>query len=120
MTQWQVAPSSVQSILSQVNAAAGDLGAALTDAKFDAVVAGLPVNPVMDAVPTAVAAVLRDQAANLQNISNRINAAVVGVSNAVIAYNNGQQDMAGTYQTELVRSAETGDFTYFVEHGHRA
>jgi hypothetical protein len=44
---------------------------------------------------------------------------VVGVSNAVIAYDNGQQDMAGTYQAELVRSAESGDFHFFVEHGHQ-
>jgi len=38
------------------------------------------------------------------------------VSNAVIAYNNGQQDMAAAYQSELVKSAQSGDFTYFVQH----
>ena len=119
MTQWQISPAGVQSILSQVNTAAGDLGAALTDAKFAGVMGGLPTNPFLAPVGTAVQAVLGDQGRNLQNISNRINAGVVGVSNAVIAYNNGQQDMAGTYQTELVRAAESGDFTYFVEHGHQ-
>lgn len=119
MTQWQIQPTSVQSILAQVNTAAGDLGAALTDEKFGALVAGLPTNPFLDPVGRAVEGVLQDQGRNLQTISNRINAGVVGVSNAVIAYNNGQQDMAGTYQAELVRSAESGDFTFFVEHGHQ-
>jgi hypothetical protein len=99
--------------------AAEELGAALTQDKFDGVVAGLPVNPILDPVGRAVEAVLGDPGRNLQTISNRINAGVVGVSNAVIAYNNGQQDMAGTYQSELVRAAESGDFTFFVEHGHQ-
>jgi hypothetical protein len=119
MTQWQIQPAGVHAILSQVNTAAGDLGAALTDQKLAGVVAGLPTNPILHPVGTAVEAVLQDQGRNLQTISNRINAGVVGVSNAVIAYNNGQQDMAGTYQTELVRAAESGDFTFFVEHGHQ-
>jgi hypothetical protein len=119
VTQWQITPASVQSILSRVNSEAGELGAALTDAKFGGVVAGLPANPILAPVGTAVGAVLQDQGRNLQNISNRINAGVVGVSNAVIAYNNGQQEMAGTYQTELVRSAQSGDFRFFVDHGHQ-
>jgi hypothetical protein len=59
---------------------------------------------------------MNDQSINLTNINNRINAGLVGVSNAVIAYNNGQQDMAAAYQSELVKSAQSGDFTYFVQH----
>ena len=53
---------------------------------------------------------------NLTKINNRINAVLVGVSNAVIAYNKGQQDMATTSQSELVKSTQSGDFTYFVQH----
>lgn len=121
MTQWRIQPSGVQGILTDVDARAAELGEALTDRAFQGVLDGLTWGGGLTAdVPAAVNAVLGDQSTNLQNIGNRINAAVVGVSNAVIAYNNGQQDMAGTYQTELVRSAETGDFSYFVEHGHRA
>ena len=52
----------------------------------------------------------------MTNINSRINAGLVGVSNAAIAYNNGQQDMAAAYQSELVKSAQSGDFTYFVQH----
>jgi hypothetical protein len=121
MTQWRIEPSGVQGILRDVDATAAELGTALKPETFQGVLDGLTWGGGLTAdVPTAVNAVLQDQSANLQNISNRINAAVVGVSNAVIAYNNGQNEMAGTYQTELVRSAESGDFSYFVEHGHRA
>ena len=63
---------------------------------------------------------LRDQSTNVENIGNRINAGLVGVSNAVMAYNNGQEEMAGTYQRELLKSAESGDFSYFVEHGYQS
>jgi hypothetical protein len=120
MTQWKIHPAGVQGILSTVDAAGAELGTALTEDAFQGVLDGLTWGGALTAdVPAAVNAVLGDQSANLQNIGNRINAAVVGVANAVIAYNNGQEEMAGTYQTQLVRSAESGDFSYFVEHGHQ-
>ncbi|MGW6130194.1 DUF6507 family protein [Cellulomonas sp. NPDC055163] len=121
MTRWKITPADVQGILTGVNADAEQLGKALTEDKFQGVLDGLLWGgPLTQDVPAAVNAVLGDQSANLRNIGNRINAGVVGVSNAVIAYNNGQEDMAGSYQAELLKSAESGDFSYFVKHGYKA
>lgn len=121
MTHWKIRPADVQGILTGVNADAEQLGDALTADKFQGILDGLRWGGALTQdVPAAVNAVLGDQSTNLRNIGNRINAGVVGVSNAVIAYNNGQEDMAGTCQTELLKSAESGDFSYFVEHGYKA
>ena len=119
MSKWRIHPAGVQEILTTVDEQNSTLGKALTEAKFQAVFDGLTWAPgVTSSVPEAVSNVLNDQSTNLKNIGNRVNAGMVGVANAVIAYNNGQQDMSATYQTELLKSAETGDFSYFVDHGH--
>ncbi len=120
MSKWKIHPSGVKGVLDSVREDNETLGKALTEAKFEAVFGGLEWAPsVTSDVPTAVSNVLSDQSTNLENIGNRINAGLVGVANAVIAYNNGQETMAGTYQTELLESAESGDFTYFVDHGYK-
>lgn len=120
MTRWRIQPADVQSVLNDVQAQAGELGQQLTEAKFQGLLDGLTWGgPLTADVPAALNALLGDQTRNLTNIGNRINAGTVGVANATIAYNNGQEEMAGTYQTELVKAAETGDFTYFVQHGHQ-
>lgn len=120
MTTWRIQPGDVQAVLADVQGQAEELGTELTEAKFQGVLDGLTWGgPLTQDVPTAVHALLQDQGENLANISRRITAGVVGVSNAVVAYHNGQEEMAGTYQTELLRSAESGDFTFFVEHGQQ-
>ncbi|MBO3089849.1 DUF6507 family protein [Cellulomonas dongxiuzhuiae] len=120
MSSWSIQPADVQSVLNDVQTTAAELGEQLTEAKFQAVLDGLTwAAPLTGDVPAAVNAMLGDQMRHLTNISNRIQAGTVGVANAVIAYNNGQEDMAGSYQTQLLRSAESGDFTYFVQHGHK-
>ena len=117
MSSWKINPSGVQQILTDVDTAADELGKAITGDKLQDVLDGLRWGgPLTQDVSAAVNAVLNDQSSNLTNIGNRINAGLVGVSNAVIAYNNGQQDMAAAYQTELVRSARSGDFSYFIQH----
>ncbi len=120
MSKWRIQPSGVHGVLDSVREDNGTLSKALTEAKFQQVFDGLTwAQSVTSDVPTAVGNVLSDQSRNLENIGNRINAGLVGVANAVIAYNNGQEEMAGTYQKELLKSAESGDFSYFVEHGYQ-
>ncbi|MDM8084220.1 DUF6507 family protein [Cellulomonas cellasea] len=120
MTSWSIRPADVQAVLNEVQATATELGEQLPEAKFQSVLDGLGwAGPLTGDVPAAVNAMLGDQMGQLTTISNRINAGTLGVANAVIAYNNGQEDMAGAYQAELTRAAETGDFTYFAQHGHQ-
>jgi hypothetical protein len=120
MSQWRIDPSGVQGVLTDVTADNDELAKALKEEKFQAILDGLLWGgAITQEVPTAVNRVLGDQSTNLKNIGNRITAGLIGVANAVIAYNNGQQDMSATYQSELLKSAESGDFTYFVEHGYQ-
>lgn len=121
MTKWRIHPSGVHDVLMAVRQDNDTLGEVLTEAVFEEVYNGLDWAPAMTKeVSKAVDNLLSDQSTNVENIANRINAGLVGVSNAVIAYDNGQEEMAGTYQTELLKSAKSGDFSYFVEHGHQS
>lgn len=120
MSKWRIHPSGVQGVLTSVDEDNKTLTKALTEAKFTAVFDGLKWAPgVTSEVPTAVGNLLEDQQTNLEDVMNRVTAGTLGVGNAVIAYNNGQQEMSGTYQRELLKSAESGDFSYFVDHGHK-
>jgi hypothetical protein len=117
-SSWQINPGAVQTILTSVDTDRTELDTALSQSKFEAIFNGLDWGGgVTGVVPEAVNNLLNDQMTNLTNIGNRINAGLAGVTNATIAYNNGQVDMAGTYQTEMVAAAETGDFQYFEQHG---
>lgn len=120
MSKWRIQPSGVQGVLDSVDEHNTTLTEALTEAKFMEVFEGLTwASGVTNEVPTAVGALLEDQQTNLEDVMNRVTAGTLGVGNAVIAYNNGQQEMSGMYQAELLKSAESGDFTYFVDHGYQ-
>ncbi len=120
MSGWKIQPAEVQSVLTDVQATADELGTALSEDKFQGVLDGLSWGGALTGeVAMAVNAVLGDQSTNLSNIGNRVTAGTLGVANAVIAYNNGQEEMCGTYQAELLKSAESGDFQYFVDHGYQ-
>lgn len=119
MSQWRINPSGVQGILTTVGTDSTELQNELTEAKFTEVFDGLTWGGVLTQdVPVAVQSLLNDQNNNLTNVVNRITAAQLGVTNATIAYNNGQEEAAGTFQSEALAAAETGDFTYFVENGY--
>lgn len=120
MSKWKIDPSGVQTVLDNVKPDKESLEKALTEEKFEGVFDGLEWGSIItDAVPAAVSNVLNDQSMNLKNISNRINAGVIGVANATIAYNNGQEEMVGNFQTNMVSSSEDGNFSYFEEHGYQ-
>lgn len=119
MSQWQIDPAGVQEVLTTVGTDNEDLSAELAEEKFTAIFEGLMWGGVLTQdVPMAVQSLLNDQNNNLTNVMNRITAAQLGVANATIAYNNGQEDMAGNFQSEALAAAESGDFTYFVENGY--
>ncbi|MFT3861914.1 DUF6507 family protein [Micropruina sp.] len=120
MTSWNINPTEVQTVLTEVSADNTTLGEALTEEKFTAIGDGLVWGGALTAeVSTAVGQVMTEQGENLKVIQNHISAGLVGVSNATIAYNQGQYDMAATFQSEAQKAADTGDFQYFIDHGYQ-
>ncbi|MCW3156895.1 DUF6507 family protein [Micropruina sonneratiae] len=119
MSSWDIKPAEVKTILTTVQDESDTLGKALTEEKFTAIGEGISWGGglTMD-VSAAVGTVMEEQGENLTLIQNHISAGMAGVSNATIAYNNGQYDMAATFQSEMVKAADSGDFTYFVDHGY--
>lgn len=120
MSSWNIKPTEVKTVLTTVQTKADKLGKALTEEKFTAIGNALTWGSALTAeVGTAVGQVMKEQGENLTVIQNHVSAGMAGVSNATIAYNNGQVDMAGTFQSEMVKAADTGNFTYFADHGYK-
>ncbi|MBK8447645.1 MAG: hypothetical protein IPL41_13455 [Micropruina sp.] len=120
MTSWNIEPAVVQSVLTDVQTRNTTLTSALTEEKFTAIGTGITWGGgLTQEVSVAVNQVMTEQGENLKVIQNHINAGMAGVANATIAYNQGQYDMAATFQSEALKSAESGDFQYFVDHGSK-
>lgn len=120
MSSWQIAPDEIQRILNEVLPQKTDLDAELTEAKFEAIGAGLTWGGgITSVVPNALSELLTDQGSALSSIVYRVNAGVLGVANATVAYNNGQEEMLGTFQREMLEAAVDGDFSYFETYGYQ-
>lgn len=120
MKAWDIKPAEVRKVLTTVQTKAETLSKALTEEKFTAIGTGISWGAGLTAeVSKAVGQVMTDQGEHLKVIQNHIGAGMAGVSNATIAYNNGQYEMATTFQTEMVKAADSGDFKYFVDHGYQ-
>lgn len=119
MSSWQIEPAEVQRILEEVLPQKESLEGELTDAKFEAIGSGLMWGSMITGVvPNALSELLGDQSAALSNIVYRVNAGVLGVANATIAYNQGQEEMLGSFQREMLESAVDGDFSFFEANGY--
>ena len=120
MTSWKIDPAGVAGILNNVASEQEALANVLTDGEFQAIFTGISgAGALVAEVPKALQALMQNQKANLQAVTNRIPAGISGVSNAVAAYNNGQQEMAGEFQRQMATSAASGDFSYFQQHGYK-
>lgn len=120
MTTWKIDPAGVAGILNNVASEQEALANVLTDGEFQAIFTGISgAGALVAEVPKALQALMQNQKANLQAVTNRITAGISGVSNAVAAYNNGQQEMAGEFQRQMATSAASGDFSYFQQHGYK-
>ena len=120
MSAWKIETPEVQAVLTTVQTNADTLGKALTEEKFTAIGNGIIWGSVLtEEVSKAVNQVMTEQGEKLRVIQNHIGAGSAGVANATIAYNNGQLDMAATFQSEAVKAADTGNFQYFADHGYQ-
>ena len=120
MTSWKIDPAGVAGILNNVASEQEALANVLTDGEFQAIFTGISgAGALVAEVPKALQALMQNQKAILQAVTNRIAAGISGVSNAVAAYNNGQQEMAGEFQRQMATSAASGDFSYFQQHGYK-
>lgn len=120
MTQWQINPGAVEPVLVNAGEQSGELFSVLTEDMFTGILTGLDSGGAATAaVPAAVSSLLADQQQNLQSVVNRVNAGILGVMNATIAYNQGQYDMATTFNSQMHSAASSGDFSYFEQHGYQ-
>lgn len=128
MSGWRLAPAGVRAVLTKTQGQAESLGTDLSAEKFNAIGTavtggmthgGPTVNGVQMQVPTAVAELFEDQQRNFTTIRNHVNAGILGVGNALVSYQNGNSEMAATFQAEMIKSADSGNFEYFNQHGYK-
>lgn len=120
MTSWKINPSGAQSILKGVSAEQEGLSGLLAEGEFEAVFTGISgAGGLVAEVPKALQSLMENQKSNLQAVMNSVAAGVNGVSNSVISYNRGQEEMAGEFQRQMSASAVSGDFSFFEQHGYK-
>lgn len=118
MSTWRIDHLSVQQVLQQVSSSQEQLSSSVSEQAVTTAFDGLTWGAVLtQPVPQALDAVLAQYQTNLEAIGNRIGAGMVGVGNATMAYRAGQEDMAATVQQQMHHAADTGDFTFFEQHG---
>lgn len=115
MSGWQLDPERVRGVLRAVEQRREGLEGALRETRASALVldvsgGGWPVA----AVPAAVDGLLADQIARLTRIREHIDAGVIGTSLAVAAYEVGQEDMATTFEQDMLAGASSGDLAPFL------
>lgn len=121
MSEWRMEPSSLSTVLTQTGNAYETLTGIVTEKSIADIFAGLTWGGGVTAcVSNALNEVLAEQQnVNLQSIANHVGAGVAGVGNAARALQMGNEDMAATFRGEMLTAADSGDFTYFEEHGYR-
>lgn len=76
-------------------------------------------SPVTGEVPAAVGDVFnRFSTQDLPLVGWCIQAGIVGVGHAARAYRLGQEQMASNFESEMKKSAQSGDFEYFKKNGY--
>lgn len=113
-------PALLSTALSDTSTAFESLSTVFTEEKVTTIFGGLTWGGGVTAcVSQALNEVLTEQQnINMATISNHVAAGIYGVGNAARALQEGQEDMAATFQTEMVESAGDGNFTYFFDHGY--
>ena len=129
MSDWQLNPEGIQKVLTAVYNEAQTFSTDLSGTPEqpvnhgEVITNGLTWGIKSDGISltapvlNAVCAALEAQYESVKSIMNRINAGVLGVTNATLAYNQGNEDMAATFQNEAALAAQTGDFSYFENNG---
>lgn len=101
-------------MLTNVQAEQESLTGALEQGDFEAIFSALAsAGDFRGDVSTALNGLFEDQKRNLESITSSVAAGANGVGLATRACNQGNEEMAANIQTEMVRSATTGDFTFF-------
>lgn len=116
MTKWKLDPAGIEGVLNKTVPAVEKLQKVLNEEDINSIAERSYVKSFTgDEVVTALSHVLEGQQSNIEGIFSTIQAGMLGVANATISYNDGQTEMAETFQSEMVSAAETGDLTYLTE-----
>ena len=116
MTSWRIDPTGLEGLLTSVETEQTALNGALEEGDFETIFTGLEsAGDMRGDVATALSGLFEDNKEVLQTITSSVAAGANGVAFAARSCAEGNESMAETVQTEMVRAADTGDFSYFEE-----
>lgn len=118
MTSWQIEPAEVAAVLGKVQPEIQALNEATDEGHISALMTAVATcNNLIptDCVEAAMIVFLQDQMGQVGQINNDLAAGMVGVSTAVGAYQQGNAEMATEANRQMWTSADSGDFTWFIE-----
>lgn len=121
MSEWKMDINPLSTALTNTGTAYENLLGVVTEEGLTTIMSSFTWGGILtEPVPIALGELLTEQQeVNLQKIANRVGAGISGVSNSARQLQLGDEDMAGTFQTEMFASAQDGDFSYFEANGYR-
>lgn len=118
MTRWELDVPAIRRVIKTTESDRDDLSTAIREKDTLAIEEGLGWGgPLLDPLREAVGALMVTQGEDVMTIRNHVAAGILGLTNATLAYRSGQTQMLDTLQREMLRSADTGDFGYWMRHG---
>ena len=124
MSSWMINGAQVKTVLDSVTTYADQFQAGLSEDKFTdlsncltggATEGSATVNTVTGEVPGAVKDLISSLSDELTTIGNHVQAGILGVASATVSYNQGNEEMAAAFQSEMSAAAQSGDFSFFEQ-----
>lgn len=113
MTSWQIEPQGVLAVLTSVQGASTELGAAFQGIATAQTELNSGVGEILSSAAAAAIGLIESQQGTLAGIVSRIEACGLGAGAAASAYVAGDEEMAARTQTAAVVAAGSGDLSFF-------
>lgn len=118
MSGWKLDPAVIKTVITVVEANRDELSVAVREKDMTAIEEGIGWGgPLLDPLRTAVVALVEQQGGDLMTIRNHVAAGLLGLTSTTLAYQAGNEQMAAEVQGEMLKTADSGDFTYFIKNG---
>lgn len=118
MSRWELDIPTIKGVIRTTESDRDELSRAIRDKDLAAIEDGLAWGgPIMEPLQSAVLALLQTQGDDILTIRNHVAAGLLGLTNATLAYQAGNEDMLAELQHQMLESADRGDFAYWMRHG---
>lgn len=118
MSGWKLDPPSILAVVASTEKTRDRLSRAVRPQDLERIDEGIAWGgPLTQPLRDALVALTEVQGEDITTIRNHVAAGILGLTNAATAYRQGNDDMVAELQSQMLATADNGDFTYFIRNG---